>query len=71
MSRTAIISVDGHVKASRAVHKILFDNAATVYRFDRAVLLPHVDRVGFEVGAKEGGTGIPARPERHMMMEAP
>jgi hypothetical protein len=29
--------------------KILFDNAANVYGFDRAVLQPHVDRVGFEV----------------------
>jgi predicted TIM-barrel fold metal-dependent hydrolase len=31
--------------------KILFDNAAKVYGFDLAVLQPHVDRVGFEVGA--------------------
>ena len=31
------------------VRKILFDNAAEVYDFDRAVLQPHVDRVGFEV----------------------
>ncbi len=31
------------------VHKILFDNAAELYGFDRAVLQPHIDRVGFEV----------------------
>lgn len=30
--------------------KILFDNAADIYGFDRAVLEPHVERVGFEVG---------------------
>jgi predicted TIM-barrel fold metal-dependent hydrolase len=30
--------------------KILFDNAAKVYAFDLAVLQPHIDRVGFEVG---------------------
>jgi predicted TIM-barrel fold metal-dependent hydrolase len=29
--------------------KILFDNAAYIYGFDRAVLQPHVDRVGFVV----------------------
>jgi hypothetical protein len=29
--------------------KILFDNAATLYGFDRAVLQPHVDRVGIEL----------------------
>jgi len=32
--------------------KILFDNAAKLYTFDLAVLQPHIDRVGFEVGAK-------------------
>jgi predicted TIM-barrel fold metal-dependent hydrolase len=29
--------------------KILFDNAADLYGFDRALLQPHVDRVGFEL----------------------
>ena len=29
---------------------ILFDTAADLYGFDRAVLQPHVDRVGFEIG---------------------
>ena len=29
--------------------RILFDNAANVYAFDRAVLQPHIDRVGFEI----------------------
>jgi predicted TIM-barrel fold metal-dependent hydrolase len=33
------------------VQKILFDNAADLYGFDRAALQPHVDRVGFELGA--------------------
>jgi predicted TIM-barrel fold metal-dependent hydrolase len=31
------------------VHQILFDTAADVYGFDRDVLAPHVDRVGFDV----------------------
>ena len=31
------------------VQKILFDNAAKLYGFDRAVLQPHLDRVGFDV----------------------
>jgi hypothetical protein len=30
---------------------ILFDNAADLYGFDREILQPHADRVGFEVGA--------------------
>jgi hypothetical protein len=29
--------------------KILFENAADTYGFDRAVLQPHVDRIGFEL----------------------
>jgi hypothetical protein len=32
------------------VRKILFDNAAALYGFDRDALQPFVDRVGFEVG---------------------
>jgi hypothetical protein len=31
------------------VEKILFDNAAELYGFDREVLQPHIDRVGFEL----------------------
>jgi predicted TIM-barrel fold metal-dependent hydrolase len=31
------------------VQRILFDNAADLYGFDRDLLQPHVDRVGFEV----------------------
>jgi len=30
--------------------RILFGNAAEVYRFDRAVLQPHIDRVGLGIG---------------------
>jgi predicted TIM-barrel fold metal-dependent hydrolase len=30
--------------------KILFDNAAQLYGFDVALLQPHIDRVGFELG---------------------
>jgi predicted TIM-barrel fold metal-dependent hydrolase len=33
------------------VRNVLFENAADFYGFDRAVLQPHVDRVGFDVGA--------------------
>ena len=32
------------------VQRIVFDNAADVYGFDRELLQPHVDRVGFELG---------------------
>jgi predicted TIM-barrel fold metal-dependent hydrolase len=32
------------------IRKILFDNAADLYGFDRAVLQPHVERVGFDIG---------------------
>ena len=31
------------------VQRILFDNAAEVYGFDRDALKPHVERVGFEL----------------------
>jgi predicted TIM-barrel fold metal-dependent hydrolase len=44
------------------VRKILFDNAANLYGFDPDVLQAHVDRVGFEVGAKDGGAGYPGPP---------
>jgi predicted TIM-barrel fold metal-dependent hydrolase len=33
------------------MRKILFDNACDLFGFDRAMLQPHVDRVGFEIGA--------------------
>jgi predicted TIM-barrel fold metal-dependent hydrolase len=40
----------GHPAISEAqAQKILFENAADVYGFDRAVLQPHVDRIGFEL----------------------
>jgi predicted TIM-barrel fold metal-dependent hydrolase len=32
------------------IDKILFDNACNLYGFDRTVLAPHVERVGFEMG---------------------
>ena len=31
------------------VQKVLFDNAAELYDFDRRLLQPHIDRMGFEV----------------------
>ena len=31
--------------------KILFDNTLDVFRFDRDVLAPHVERVGFDLEA--------------------
>ena len=40
----------GHPAMTREQsQKILFDNAADIYGFDRAVLQPHVDRIGFEL----------------------
>ena len=47
---SSICTLEGHpVITDEHAHKILFDNAADIYRFDRAMLQPHVDRVGFEV----------------------
>lgn len=39
-----------HAPRSTSAREILFDNAADLYGFERNVLQPHVDRVGFEVG---------------------
>jgi predicted TIM-barrel fold metal-dependent hydrolase len=48
MDKVAALTRDPSVTEQDA-RKILFDNAAQLYGFDRAVLQPHIDRVGFEL----------------------
>jgi hypothetical protein len=48
MDKVAALTRDPSVTELDA-RKILFDNAAQLYGFDRAVLQPHIDRVGFEL----------------------
>ena len=48
MDKVATLTRDPSVTEQDA-RKILFDNAARLYGFDRAVLQPHIDRVGFEL----------------------
>jgi predicted TIM-barrel fold metal-dependent hydrolase len=48
---TAVSELVGHPAITdELAQKILFDNAADLYGFDREVLKPHVDRIGFELG---------------------
>ena len=50
MDKVAELARSIPASPTSARRKILFDNAAEVYGFDLAVLQPHVDRVGFELG---------------------
>ena len=45
-------------------HRVLFDNAATLYGFDRSALRPHIDRVGFEATAPVTASPVTARLSR-------
>ncbi len=48
MERVALL-LEPSTVSEEDVQRILFDNAAEIYGFDRNALKPHVERVGFEL----------------------
>jgi predicted TIM-barrel fold metal-dependent hydrolase len=49
-TRDRIASLTSEPTVTEAdAHRVLFDNAAELYGFDRAALQPHIDRIGFEL----------------------